>query len=243
MAPKLYGWQHLTYLAIFVVVFVGIILVAHFCCKTDKSKTILIKSVAGVLLVLILINRFAIAFMREHDASKILPDSYCGATSLLLAVWVLVAKPNNKAFHFMWYIGVFGGLATMLMPDFLGQASSFMYLPTISGMLHHSTLLILCALMLQTKWIEPNLKYWYCFPIGMSCYTLYGLFLMDIFKWENAMCINKPIINGTPINWWVITLAGTALIAGVLALVELIKKQRKKKAQQLPVTTNETKNK
>lgn len=231
MAPKLYGWQHLTYLAIFLVVLVSLILVAHFVCKTQKAKTILIKSVAGVLLVLILINRFSIAFMREHNASFIVPDSYCGATSLLLAIWVLAAKPNNKAFHFFWYVGLFGGLATMLMPDFLGQANSFLYLPTISGMLHHSVLLALCILMRQTGWIKPSLKNWYCFPAGVACYTLFGLFAMDIFKWEKAMYINSAILAGTPLNWWFIGIVGTALVAGVLWLKELIVKKINLKKQ------------
>lgn len=229
MAPKLYGWEHLTYLAIFVLVLVGLILISHYFCKSEKAKTILIKSIAGTLLVFILLNRFSIAFVKNNNPSLLVPDTYCGTTSLVLSIWVIVTKPNNKAFHFLWYMGFAGGFITLLYPDFLGQASSFMYLPTISGMLHHSVLLILCILMLQTKWFTPDLKNWYYFPIGMGCYTLYGLFIMDILSYDNAMCINQPILSGTPLNWWFLTLLGTAVITALLLILELIKKRKKSK--------------
>lgn len=228
MPPKLYGWQHLTYLAIFASLLVALIVITKFFIKTDKAKTILIKSVAGVLLVCVLLNRVSIAF-RFNDVFMFIPNSYCGVTSLVLSICVLALKPNSKAFHFLWYMGFVGGLATMLYPDFLGQHISFWYVPTISGLLHHSVLLTLCILMLQTKWFSPSLKNWWIFPVGMSVYTLYGLFLMDIFNWGDAMSINSSLIDGTPLNWWFILIVGTVLLVGVLYLAQLISSRKSKK--------------
>lgn len=225
MAPKLYGWQHLTYLAIFFAIFAGMIVITHYLIKTDRQKSILLKCVAGVLFVLIIINRISIA-IRYKEPSMFIPNSYCGLTSLVMALVVLFGKPNLKSYNFLVYIGLFGGLATMFYPDFLGQDKSFMYLPTISGLLHHSVLLILCELLLQTKWFTPTLKGWKWFPIGLCIYTLYGLFLMDIFGWQSAMEINSTLIPGTPLNWWFILLVGSALLFAVLWLIEFIRKKK-----------------
>ncbi len=222
MPPKLYGWEHLTYLAIYAIVVVATLLLIHFFVKTDKQKAIAIKVIAGILLICIITNRISIA-VKNSDFWTILPNTYCGTTSLSLALFVLFGKPNLKAYHFLWYIGVLGGLITMFYPDFLGQDISFMYLPTISGMLHHSMLLLLTIVMCQLKWFEPSLKNWKWFPIGICVFTIYGLFIMDIFKWDHAMCIGSALIEGTILNWWFILIFGSILLLGFLFLYEFIK--------------------
>ena len=222
--PELYGWQHLTYLAIFFVVFAVTIVLIHFYAKTEKQKLITIKVLAAVLLVCVIINRISVA-IRFNDFWMFFPNSYCGATSLVLSIIVLLGKPNNKAYHFLWYMGLFGGIATMFYPDFLGQDPSFLYLPTISGLLHHSMLLLLTVVMCQLKWFEPSLSNWKWFPIGICVYTLYGLFVMDIFNWDHAMCIGSALISGTCLNWWFILIVGTILLVGFLFLYEFIKRK------------------
>lgn len=235
MPPKLYGWQHLTYLAIFLVIFVTTIILTHYFIKTEKQKKILIKSVAAVLLVFIILNRISIA-IRFNDPAMFIPNSYCGLTSLVISLVVLFGKPNLKSYHFLFYMGFVGGIATMFYPDFLGQDPSFMYLPTISGLLHHSVLLLLTVLMLQTKWFTPSLSGWKWFPIGLSIYTLYGLFLMDIFGWGSAMEINSTLVSGTPLTWWFILLVGSALLYAFLWLLEFF---RKRKAIKQPKQTDQ----
>jgi hypothetical protein len=224
MAPQLYGWQHLTYLAIFLVVLIATILVVHFYIKTDKQKLIFIKCLAGLLLIWIIINRVSVA-IRFSDVWMFIPNSYCGMTSLVLSILVLVGKPNMKAYHFLWYMALFGGVATMFYPDFLSQDISFFYLPTISGLIHHSILLTLSIVMLQTKWFRPELKCWKYFPIGLSAYTLFGLFTMSIFGWGSAMEINSSLIDGTPLNWWFILLVGSAALLVFLLIYDRIAKK------------------
>ncbi len=227
MYPKLYGWQHLTYLAIFFTIFIATIVISKYFVKSDKQKTILLKSIAILLFILIIINRISIAF-RFSDPAMFIPNSYCGLTSLVLSLVVIFGKPNLKSYHFLFYMGLVGGIATMFYPDFLGQDISFWYLPTISGLLHHSVLLILCVLLMQTKWFTPSIKGWKWFPIGLSIYTLYGLLLMDIFKWESAMEINSSLIKGTPLTWWFILIVGSALLFVVLLLIEFIRQKKNK---------------
>lgn len=241
MAPKVYGWQHLTFLAIIIVVFVATILLIKFFAKTEKQKTIAIKVIAGSLLVAVLINRISLA-VRYHSFWNFFPDTYCGMTSLVLALVVLFGKANNKAYHFLWYMGLIGGLATMFAPDFLGQNESFLYLPTISGMIHHSLLLLLIFVMCQIGWFRPSLKMWRYFPIGLSIYTLIGLFEMDVFGWDNAMVVAKPLVSGTFLTWWVVLLGGSAVLFVFLILYEFldkkIKQKRTARVGQVEIETN-----
>lgn len=61
MNPQVFGWQHLTYLAVMIVLMiVGGVLIKLYA-KSEKSKIITVKVIASVLLALILWNRIAIA--------------------------------------------------------------------------------------------------------------------------------------------------------------------------------------
>lgn len=225
--PSLYGFEHLTYLAIYIIIFVATILLTKFFIKTEKQKTILLKTVAGLLLIAVLMNRISIIFKNDRITSFI-PDTYCGLTSMLLSLFVLFGKPNLKAYHCLWYLGIVGGLGTMLYPDFIGQDSSFFYIPTISGLLHHSILFLLSVLLIQTKWFTPSLKNWKYFPIGFGCYVLYGLFLMDVLNLNSAMSIKTPLIEGTPLKWWFMLIVGTILVVCFEFVVDLIKNKKAK---------------
>ncbi len=222
MEPQLYGWQHLTFLALLVVVGGGLIILSHFFIKTEKQKMIFLKCVAAFLFVWIIINRISIA-IRFNDPAMFIPNSYCGMTSLVLSIMVLLGNKNNITYHFLWYMGFFGGLATMLYPDFLGQNPSFFYIPTISGMMHHGVLLLLCILMVQHKWFSPDIRRWWVFPAGLGIYVLFGLFCMDIFGWGSSMEINSSLISGTPLNWWFVLLVGSAILFIVLLFIEWLR--------------------
>ena len=94
MEPQLYGWQHLTFLALLVVVGGGLIILSHFFIKTEKQKMIFLKCVAAFLFVWIIINRISIA-IRFNDPAMFIPNSYCGMTSLVLSIMVLLGNKNN----------------------------------------------------------------------------------------------------------------------------------------------------
>ena len=62
MNPKIFGWEHFTYLGIMIAITVaGIILIKKFI-KNEKTKIIILKIMAGILLVSILSNRISIIF-------------------------------------------------------------------------------------------------------------------------------------------------------------------------------------
>ena len=224
LAPQVFGWQHLVYAAIFIVITVAMTVLSKIYFKTEKSQTIYIKAIAGALFVSVLINRFAIAASDGWD--HFLPNTLCGVTSVTFSIAVLLGKKDSKIYHALWYLALVGGLATMVYPDFLPQNESFFYINTISGLIHHSIDVLLCVALVEFGWFRPELKNWYVFPLVFSEYIVWGLFDMKVIGVSDAMCINKSILSGTPINCWFILFVGTALVIALCLVCEFFYRRK-----------------
>ncbi len=226
--PKVFGWQHIVYLVIFVAAFAATLTVIKLKVKRERTLNIIIKSLGGLLLALIIFNRIAIAFHR-HDAWGLVPDSFCGMTSLCLAICALVCKKDALPFHCLAYIAFWGGAITTFYPDFIGQASSVMYPATISGLLHHGVACYLAVLLVVCGFVKPSLKKFYAFPVGLCFMMCYGLFLIDAFKFESAMYIGAPLVKGTFLTWYVVAALLIGATLGGVALYEYILGRLQKK--------------
>lgn len=126
MDLRVFGTVHLIYLAItFPLSVIGLLLAKKFA-KTEKSQSIILKSLGALLLIWITINRISQVY-RYSDVrwEQIIPDSFCGMTSLVLALAVLFGKKDNGVYHFTWFLGLVGGLITVFNPTFLSQGPSF----------------------------------------------------------------------------------------------------------------------
>ena len=97
MVPQVFGKEHIIYLIVSTVIgAAGLLLIKRYA-KTEKVRTIALKSIAFLLLVSILANRLSQVF--RYDQVRwycIIPDSFCGMTSLVIALAVLFGKRNNK---------------------------------------------------------------------------------------------------------------------------------------------------
>ena len=90
MPAELYGIEHFIYIGITTALAVGGLLCAKKYAKTEKSQQIFLKGLAVVLLVSILANRLSQVFRYGTTRwEQIIPDSYCGMTSLVLALAVI----------------------------------------------------------------------------------------------------------------------------------------------------------
>ena len=86
MAPKLFGIEHILYIIISTVVAVVCLTMAKKHLKDERSRSIFLKILALFLLVSITANRLSQVFRYEDVRWYcIIPDSYCGMTSLVLA--------------------------------------------------------------------------------------------------------------------------------------------------------------
>jgi hypothetical protein len=227
MAPRLFGTEHILYILISTAVAVVCLLMAKKHLKNERSQIIFLKILALFLLVAIMTNRLSQVF--RYDTTRwycIIPDSFCGMTSLVLALSALFGKKNNCVFHFVWLLGLFGGISTVIYATFVGQSDSFFYLPTISGMLHHSFSATLVIALLMFGQIDITYKKWYCTLFGFTSYLTVGAFLMHTFNMSDAFHIAEPLISGTPLTAWVMAPMYAVGYALILFVIELVKKRR-----------------
>ena len=228
MAPKLFGIEHLLYIFITTIIGGFGLLIAYKYAKKEKTQTIILKCLAVALFVAILTNRLSQVF-RYEDVRwyLIIPDSYCGMTSLVLSLAVLLGKRDNGVLHFTWLLGLFGGVSTVIYATFVGQGPTLFYLPTISGLLHHSFSATLVIALLMYKQIDITYKKWYYTLFGFTCYITVGVFLMYQFKVSDAFHIVEPLLPNTNLTAWVMGPIYAVAYAIILFVIELVKKKKK----------------
>ena len=146
-------------------------------------------------------------------------------TSLVLALAVLVGKKDNDVLHFVWILALFGGIATIAYPNFLDQGPTVFYLPTISGLLHHSLTLVTVAALLLFNQIHITYKKWYCTLFGFTSYLTMGAFQMAVFGFSDSFHIAEPILSGTPLTAWVMAPLYAVGYGLVLLVIELVRKK------------------
>ena len=227
MAPQVFGIEHIIYMVVSAVVgAAGLLLMKKFA-KTQKMQKIALKTIAFMLLVAILANRLSQVFRYGQVRWYcIIPDSFCGMTSLVLALAVLFGKRDNAVLHFVWLLGLFGGISTVVYPTFVSQDLSFFYIPTLSGLLHHSLSAIMVIALLLLGQIHITYKKWYCVVLGFTCYLTTGAFLISVFDMSDAFHIVEPLLSDTPLTAWVMApmyLTGHGLI---FAAVEWARHQK-----------------
>ena len=222
-----YGIGHIVYLIISILLMVlGIIII-----KLVKKEDIyfrIIKISGIILLILILINRISVTYYdvviskREgYSWLNIIPNTFCGLSSLILSLAIIFGKKDNVVLHFISYLGIIGGIITMFYPDFL-ESQNFFDLRSVSGLLHHTIMVWLVIICMLTKYIVPTMKKWSIFPIGLSMVMTFGLFEKDCLHFTKAMQIGEPLLKSAPIftSWYVIGIL--ILILHFLYLMRLV---------------------
>ncbi len=76
--------------------------------------------------------------------------------------------------------------------------------------MHHSLIVFIVIAMVKSGYVVPSIKKWHYMVIGLSFYMNYGLFLITMLGYDDAMIIFNPILSNTPLNW---------LVMGVIVLV------------------------
>lgn len=229
MDLRVFGTVHWLYLLITIPLSViGLFLAKKFA-KTEKAQSIVLKALGGLLLIWIVINRLSQVY-RYSDVhwELIMPDSFCGMTSLVLALAVLFGKKDNCAYHFTWFLGLIGALITVFNPTFLSQGPSIFYLPTISGLLHHSLALVVVGALLIFQQIQITYKKWYCTLFGFTAYLSVGAFQISVLGFADSFHIVEPILPGTPLTAWVMAPLYAVGYGIVLLVIELVRKKKQK---------------
>lgn len=229
--PEIFGVEHLTYIAVSTIVLSAALLYAKKAAKTEKQQQIVLKIFASLLFVSIITNRLSQVFRYEEVRwIQIIPDSFCGMTSLVLSLAVLLGKKDNVVYHFVWILALFGGVSTVIYASFVGQAPSIFYLPTISGLLHHSFAALTAVALLLFKQINITYKKWYCTLFGFTAYLTLGAFLIAVGGMDDAFHIFTPLLDSTPLTAWVMAPIYAVCYALILFLIEFFRKRKTKKS-------------
>ena len=229
MNPQVFGTEHLIYVAISLLVAFATCFFAKKYAKTEKQKDMVIRIAGAVLFLIIFSNRLALVF--EYDTpnwKKLITDSFCSTSSYVLSIALIFGKKNNNVLHFIWLVALAGGAITTFYPNFIGQHPSFLYPPTILGMMHHTWSAIVVVLVLMFGHLELTYKKWYCTLFGFTCYLSLGAFLMCVMDYSNPFYMTGPAIDGTPFTAWVIAPIYIAVYALIMLIIELVRKQRAK---------------
>ena len=229
MVPQVFGIEHILYVIISAAIgAAGLVLVKRYA-RGEREQVIILKGIALLLLVSILANRFSQVFRYEETRWYcIIPDSFCGMTSLVLALAVLFGKRDNAVLHFSWLLGLFGGISTVVYPTFVSQHHSFFYIPTISGLLHHSFAAILVIALLLLGYIDITYRKWYCVIFGFTAYLTVGAFLMSVFHLSDAFHIVEPLLSDTSLTAWVMAPMYLFAHGLIFAVIEAVRYYRKK---------------
>lgn len=230
MNPQVFGKEHLIYIAVSIIVALVVCILSKLFIKTDKTKTLVIKIAALILFIIIFTNRLVLVFEYEKpNWMKLITDSFCSTSSYVLSIALLIGKKNNNVLHFIWLVALAGGAITTFYPNFIDQNPSFLYPPTILGMMHHTWSAIVVILMFLLGYFELTYKKWYCTLIGFMSYLSYGAFLMCVLDFSNPFYMTAPAIDGTIFTAWVIAPIYLAVYSLILLVVELFKKNKKTK--------------
>ncbi|MDD4351059.1 MAG: YwaF family protein [Clostridia bacterium] len=199
--PEVFGTEHLLYLLICVIIATTSLIFIKKYVKTNKQKTILVKTMGVVLFIAIMCNRFACCGWK-FDIQNFLPTTFCGTTSIVFSLTLIFAKPQSHLMQFASCCAFFGGILTMIYPDFIGQSQSIFFDKTITGLLHHTLMVYNFILILLIGYFKPTLKKWQALPLGLCVYMTYGIFNITVLGKTNSMQIYEPLLEGTPFTWF-----------------------------------------
>lgn len=231
MTPQLFGIEHILYIVLSTVLGTALLLAGKKLAKTGASQTVFLKGLALLLFVAIMTNRLSQVY--RYDEVRwycIIPDSFCGMTSLVLSLAVLFGKKDNGVLHFTWLLGLFGGISTVIYATFVGQGPTIFYLPTISGLIHHSLSAMLVIALFLFKQIRISYKKWHCTLFGFTSYLTVGAFLMHTFQLSDAFHIAEPLLPDTSLTAWVMAPMYAFAYGLILLVAEIVQRKRAKSA-------------
>lgn len=219
---SIYGLEHILYLVISIIVMIGFVLLVKFLVPKNKLF-IVMKVVAGIGLILIIINRVVVAKSRNADFISFLPDTFCSMMGFILPIVVLLFKPTTKIFQYAIFSGMIGGLLTLFYPDFLVYFDNIFNIHPFTGLLYHTFMLLLFLIALFTGYFVPTFKNWTALPIGLAFMVVFAVFGNSVLGQSNNMYLNSPLISGTIFTWWFVGILFILLYTIIIQIYEMIK--------------------
>ncbi|MBQ7165022.1 MAG: YwaF family protein [Clostridia bacterium] len=224
--PKIFGIEHIIFLAVSIPAIVAGLILVKKKVQSDRAVRILTVIMAAAQLVWLVLNRASVAFMKEKSAIYLIPNTFCGTASLTLPLAMLFLKKDNFVYHSLAYLGLLGGVITMVYPDFIGQDASVFYLPTLSGLMHHALMVFNVLMLYVTAQCRPTIKKYHYLPLALCVVMTVGLAEIEVIGFPTAMEIGGEFIPGTGLTWEVVGVMFLALHFISLFALALYRKKK-----------------
>lgn len=166
--------------------------------KTEKSKIIVIKITAGILLLATILSRF-IYNNWKPSLIDFLPNTFCSTMGFITPLFVLFCKKDSKNLYYALFAGFIGGIVTLFSGEDIGQEK---VLNTFISYFYHGLMATLAMLCVAVKYCKPTLNKVPRLFVGLSIMVVYGVFSNQVFDYSNNMYLNSPLLEGTPLTWW-----------------------------------------
>ncbi len=217
---KVFGIEHIIYFIVSIILMVALTLIFRFCVKKDKMH-IVMKILAGIGLVLIIINRIVVSKSRNGTFIDFIPDTYCSMMGFIMPIIVLCFKPNTKVFQYAMFCGMIGGLLTLAYPDFIVYFDDIFNIHPFTGLLYHTNMLFMFIVALFTGYFVPTFKNWTSVLIGLAFMVVAGAFGNTVLGQNNNMYLNAPLISDTIFSWWFVGILFLILYTIIIQIYEM----------------------
>lgn len=214
VGSKPFEGPHLLVIGLWVLSTVLLILFTCLFAKIEKSKVLVIKITAGVLLLATTLSRF-IYHDWKPSLVDFLPNTFCSTMGFVLPLFVLFCKKDSKTLYFAVFTAFMGGIITMLSGEDIGQIR---IQNTFISYFYHGLMASLSMLCVAVKYSRPTLNKVPRVFVGLCVMTAYGVFSNQVFGYSNNMYLNSPLLDGTILTWWFVGIV-LILIAIVIALI------------------------
>ena len=213
-----YEGPHILIIVFWAIMTTLLILLTCLFAKSEKSKVIVIKTTAGVLLLAAILSRF-IYNDWTPSIQEFLPNTFCSTMGFVMPIFVLFCKKDSKNLYFALFAGFMGGLLTLLSGEDVGQER---VQNTIISYFYHSLMISLAMLCVAVKYSKPTLDKVPRIFVGLSIMVVYGVFSNQVFGYSNNMYLNSPLLDGTPLTWWLTGLLMMVIAIGISLIYEAI---------------------
>ncbi len=225
---EIWGLEHILYLIICAVILIPLMIILKLKLKNDNQIEIMFRLIGLIGLIVIILNRIATA-LEENWGFYLIPSSFCGMSSFLMAISLLFYKKNNNILQAIWLITLIGMITTLAYPDFVESYRSIFELGCITSFLHHTITFYALISVFVFKYVDLTIKKsWLQIPFGIV-YIGTGFFLIFVCQVDHAFYLFNPAISGTPLYFIVMLPIYITVYFISMLIIEL---NRKKKAKQ-----------
>ena len=225
--PQLFGTEHIAYLIITTAVLIVALIFLKRGERTEQETTRMFRIIGLIGLVSIAVSRLSVALiLPDRGLIYLIPDSICGTSSLFMAIALLFFKRDGKLLHIVTVLAIIGDVVSLAYPDFIGQAPSIFYLPTITGLWHHSWTLFSAVCVFMFRYMVIDIRKAYLQLFGVLYFLIVGVILIFAGGLPDAFYLIEPAVPGTHLYFGVLLVIYLAVYAVIVALVYLRRKRR-----------------